>query len=101
VAHALAHDGLENCLRMAAWNGGSHVAPSFAGDTIYAFSEVLERVDRIAPGLGALRLRLVGVKNVDPTKDRFAASTGTGKDRAYHPSVVLDLDHWALVPGRD
>ncbi len=30
VAHALSFDGLENVLAMAAWNGGSHTAPTFA-----------------------------------------------------------------------
>jgi 2-methylfumaryl-CoA hydratase len=99
LAHALSHDGLENALSMAAWNAGSHVHPTFAGDTIYAFSEVLERVDDVGRGLGALRLRLLAVKNVDPAVESIAVTT-TAPDggKSYHPNVVLDLDHWALVP---
>lgn len=95
IAHALAHEGLENALRVAAWNAGSHVAPSFAGDTIYAFSEVLEREAQIAPGLGALRLRLIAVKNLDPAVETIATHTAPG---VYHPNVVLDLDYWVLMP---
>jgi 2-methylfumaryl-CoA hydratase len=101
VAHALAHDGLENALGMAAWNAGTHANPTFAGDTIYASSEVLARELEIAPGLGALRLRLVALKNVDPARTSTPRHVvdATGATR-YHPAVVLDLDYWALVPRR-
>src|SRR5689334_699688 len=64
VAMALAHNGLQTMLRLAAWNGGAHVAPTFAGDTLRAFTEVVERAE--VPGrhdVGALRLRLSAVKN--------------------------------------
>jgi len=36
------------------------------GDTLYAFTDVIERIDLGREDLGALRLRLVGVKNQDP-----------------------------------
>jgi 2-methylfumaryl-CoA hydratase len=100
VAHALAHDGLENAIRMAAWNAGSHVAPTFAGDTLYAWSEVLDRADQVAPGLGALRLRLVAVKNLDPAREEVPLHASSEGEAKYHPAVVLDLDYWALVPRR-
>lgn len=101
VAHALAHDGLENAIRIAAWNAGAHANPTFAGDTIYAWSEVLERADEVAPGLGALRLRLVAVKNVDPARESVPLEVaGEGGKKTYHPNVVLDLDHWSLIPRR-
>ena len=45
IAHALSFDGLENVLGMAAWNAGSHTNPTFAGDTLFAWTEVLERID--------------------------------------------------------
>jgi 2-methylfumaryl-CoA hydratase len=97
VAHGLAHEGLENVLRIAAWNSGSHVAPTFAGDTIYAWSEVLDREPQVAPGLGALRLALVAVKDVDPAREKVELRT---EPETYHPSVVLHLDYWALIPHR-
>ena len=64
LARALSFNGLGNAFHVAAINGGRHVAPCFAGDTVYAWSEVLEKAD--IPGrsdIGALRVRLVGVKN--------------------------------------
>ena len=43
VARALSFNGLENTLGILAWNAGSHANPTFAGDTIYARSEVLDK----------------------------------------------------------
>jgi 2-methylfumaryl-CoA hydratase len=102
VAYALSHNGLENVLRMAAWNSGAHANPTFAGDTIYAWTEVLAREE--LPGrrdLGALRLRLVAVKNVDPRAEPVTLKVaGDGDKQDYDPRVVLDLDYWALIPRR-
>ena len=41
LARALSFNGLANAFHVAAINGGRHVAPAFAGDTVYAWSEVL------------------------------------------------------------
>jgi 2-methylfumaryl-CoA hydratase len=102
VAHALAHNGLENALCIAAWNSGVHAHPTFAGDTIYAYSEVLAR--EALPGrgdLGALRVRLVAVKNADPSVEEIAVDVeGEGGKRGYDERVVLDLDLWLLMPRR-
>ncbi|MGH8698198.1 MAG: hypothetical protein ACREVS_17070, partial [Burkholderiales bacterium] len=97
VCRALAHDGLENALTIAAINGGSHTNPTFAGDTLYAVTEV--RAKWRLPGrddLGALRLRLVGLKNLAPA----ALGPATAFDGATPPSVVLDLDYTVLMPRR-
>ena len=101
VAHALSFDGLENVLGMAAWNGGSHTNPTFAGDTLFAWSDVLERIDIGRNDIGALRLRLVAVKNVDPSREDVALKVAgeDGRER-YHANVVLDLDYVALIPKR-
>jgi 2-methylfumaryl-CoA hydratase len=93
LARALSFNGLANAFRVAALNGGRHVAPCFAGDTLYAWSEVLEKA--ALPGradVGALRLRTVAAKD-HPCAD-FPDRTGD----AYHPAVVLDLDYWVLMP---
>jgi 2-methylfumaryl-CoA hydratase len=101
VAHALSFDGLENVLGMAAWNAGSHTNPTFAGDTLFAWSDVLERVDIGRADIGALRLRLVAVKNVDPSrKDVPLKVAGEDRRERYGPNVVLDLDYVALIPKR-
>lgn len=94
LARSLSFNGLANGFRLAAVNAGSHVGPTFGGDTIYAWSEVLEKA--ALPGrldLGALRVRTIAAKDC-------LCSTWPGKqaDGKYHPAVVLDLDYWLLMP---
>jgi len=63
---------------------------------------VLERIDLDRDDSGALRLRLVGVKNLDPSEQPLEAE-GEGSEfgsRSYHPNVVLDLDYTVLIPRR-
>ena len=96
LARGLSFNGLANAFHIAAINGGRHVAPSFAGDTVYAWSEVLDKA--ALPGrddVGALRLRLVAAKD-HPCAD-FPLKVADGKD---HPAVVLDFDIWTLMPRR-
>jgi 2-methylfumaryl-CoA hydratase len=92
IARALAFNGLGNAAMMLAINAGRHVAPLFAGDTVYAWSEVLDAVP-LRPTIGALRLRLVA------TKDRPCADFPyKGADGGYDPAVILDFDYWAAIP---
>jgi 2-methylfumaryl-CoA hydratase len=96
LARSLSFNGLANGFRVAAFNAGSHVGPTFGGDTIYAWSEVLEAAP--LPGradLGALRVRMIAAKN-----QSCADWPGKGADGKYHPAVVLDLDYWLLMPRR-
>ncbi|MEO8560232.1 MAG: hypothetical protein ABI439_14270, partial [Rhodospirillales bacterium] len=87
-------NGLANGLKIAAINGGSHVAPTFAGDTIYAWSQVLDRQPiEGRDDVGALRLRSIAAK--DHACADFPAKGAGGK---YHQAVVLDLDYWVLMP---
>lgn len=92
LARALSFNGLANAQLIAAINAGSHVAPAFGGDTIYAWSEVLDKAETSAPGVGALRLRLVA------TKGRDESMTLRGEDGRYAAGVLLDLDCWVFVP---
>ena len=96
LARALSFNGLANAHAIAAINAGSHSNPTFAGHTIHAWSEVLERLE--VPGradVGALRLRTVA------TKDRPCAGFPyRGEDGKYLPDVVLDLDYTVLMPRR-
>ena len=95
LARALSFNGLANAFHLAAINGGRHVAPLFAGDTVFAWSEIVETA--ALPGradVGALRIRTIATKN-RPCAD-FPLREGEG----YEPSVVLDLDYWALAPLR-
>jgi 2-methylfumaryl-CoA hydratase len=94
LARALAFNGLNNAFHLAAINGGRHVSPCFAGDTVYAWSEVLEKAE--LPGrkdVGALRTRLVAVKNNDCSTFPLKKEDGQ-----YADGVLLDLDTWVLLP---
>ncbi|HEY2358376.1 MAG TPA: hypothetical protein VGH86_13075, partial [Phenylobacterium sp.] len=96
LCRALSYDGLENVISIAAINGGSHVAPTRAGDTLYAASEVLDRLDVPGrPDLGALRLRLTGLKDQPPQGIALRSAEG-GRSRR-HPAVVLELDYTVLM----
>ncbi|MDO5646727.1 MaoC family dehydratase [Paracoccus sp. (in: a-proteobacteria)] len=92
MARALSFNGLANAQMIVALNGGAHANPCFAGDTVRAWSEVLDRAETDAPGVGAIRLRLVA------TKGNSADFTLRGDDGKYAPDVLLDLDYWALIP---
>ncbi len=89
-ARALSFNGLANAQLIAAINAGSHAAPAYAGDTIRAWSVVLDTAPTSNPDIGALRLRLVATKG--------AAGALRGEDGKYLPDVLLDLDYWALIP---
>lgn len=98
VCRALSYDGLENVLGILAINGGHHVSPTVAGDTLFAYTEVLEKWD--LPGrqdVGALRLRLVGLKNTPPSETLHTSIDHNNK-LTYSSSVVLDLDYTVLMP---
>jgi 2-methylfumaryl-CoA hydratase len=100
LVRALSFNGLANAVRIAAINGGVHCNPSFAGDTFYAWSEVLERWELPGRGdLGALRLRTIGVKNLETEKLASPKVVVEGRE-TYHESVVLDLDYTVLMPRR-
>lgn len=92
LARALSFNGLENAFHVAAINAGRHVSPAFAGDTVYAWSEVLEKAEIGRQDVGALRLRLVALK------DKSAAGFALKAGDQYDPAVLLDLDLWVLMP---
>jgi 2-methylfumaryl-CoA hydratase len=92
LARALQYNGMANAAMVAAINAGAHTAPAFAGDTVYAWSEVLDKAETSAPGVGALRVRLVA------TKGRDGSMTLRGDDGKYADGVLLDLDTWVLCP---
>jgi 2-methylfumaryl-CoA hydratase len=94
VARALSFNGLGNAFHIAAINSGRHVAPCFAGETIYAWSEIREKAD--LPGrsdAGALRIRLAALK--DRPAAGFPLKTAQGE---YEDGVILELDAWVLMP---
>ncbi|WP_170420748.1 MaoC family dehydratase [Ruegeria arenilitoris] len=91
MARALSFNGLANAQMIVGLNGGAHANPCFAGETVKAWSEVLDKAETGVPGVGAIRLRLVATKG----GEAFALR---GPDGKYSPDVLLDLDYWALMP---
>lgn len=97
LCRTISHNGLANAQWLATINGGAHLNPSFAGDTIYAATQVLESQE-LGAGVGALRLRTLGYKNsswseLKPQFDRAI------EEKSKLPSeFVLDLDYTILIP---
>jgi 2-methylfumaryl-CoA hydratase len=93
LARALSFNGLANAFHIAAINGGRHVAPLFAGNTVFAWSEILATAELPQRSdLGALRVRTVATK--DKPCSNFPLKNGDEDD----PAVILDLDYWVLIP---
>ena len=94
LARAISFNGLANAVCVLAVNGGRHVNPLFAGDTVFAWSQVIDKSEFAGrQDCGALRLRLVAVKNLPCVE--FPDKDATGK---YPQDVILDFDYWALMP---
>jgi len=94
LARALSFNGLANAFHVAGINAGRHVAPCFAGDTVYAWSEVLEKAE--LPGrtdIGGLRVRLAATKNRACADFPLRSAAGE-----YADGVILDLDLWLVLP---
>lgn len=94
LARSLSFNGLGNAFHVAAINGGRHVAPVFAGDTIYAWSRIVElaQIDGRAD-LSALRVRMLATKDLPCAN--YPSQTASGE---YSDGVVLDLDLWLAIP---
>lgn len=85
LARALTCNGLANAQLMLAMNAGAHLSPCFAGDTVRAWSHVVEIADSAVPGAGAIRLRTIASRS-EPGPDHDDSDT------------LLDIDYWALMP---
>lgn len=90
LARALSFNGLANVQMIVGINAGAHANPCFAGDTVRAWSEVLDVAKTDAPGVGLIRLRTVATKG--------AAFELRGEDGKYLSDALLDLDYWAVMP---
>lgn len=93
LARALSFNGLGNAFHVSAINGGRHVAPLFAGDTVYAWSEIIDK--QVIPNrsdVGALRVRLTATKN-----QPCAGYPGRSNGDAFADGVILELDAWLVM----
>lgn len=94
IARSISFNGLQNAQWIYSINSGAHSNPTFAGDTIYAYTEIVEKIDTARDDIGLLRLRTVGLKNMKPTD----VESPKGEDGKYLPNVVLDLDYTVVIP---
>jgi 2-methylfumaryl-CoA hydratase len=93
LARALSFNGLGNAFHLAAINGGRHVAPLFAGGTVFAWSEILDAVPLAGrEGLGALRVL------TRATRDLPCHAFPTAEGSPDKPGVILEFDYWAVLP---
>jgi len=95
IARSISFNGLQNAQWIYAINSGAHSNPTYAGDTIYAYSEVVEKIEvENRDDIALLRLRTIGLKNITPTE----VESPKGEDGKYLPNVVLDLDYTVVIP---
>ncbi|MGA1940343.1 MaoC family dehydratase [Arcobacter sp. YIC-310] len=94
MARAISFNGLQNAQWMYAINSGAHANPTYAGDTIYAYTEVIDTIDHKRDDIGLLRLRTIALKNQKPDE----IESPKGEDGKYLKNVVLDLDYTVVIP---
>jgi 2-methylfumaryl-CoA hydratase len=93
LARALTFNGLANAFHITAINAGRHVAPLFAGGTVYAWSEIVDSAELPSRAdIGALRL--VTTATVDRPCNDFPGREGDD----FAKGVILELDYWVLLP---
>ncbi|MFK5893856.1 MAG: MaoC family dehydratase [Pseudomonadota bacterium] len=94
ICRSISFNGLGNAMWLYSINSGTHANPTFAGDTIYCYSEVLDVIEHSRKDLGLLRLRTIGLKNITPAE----VAQVRDKENKYHSYVVLDLDYTVVIP---
>uniref|UniRef100_UPI0040471B76 MaoC family dehydratase n=1 Tax=Aliarcobacter sp. TaxID=2321116 RepID=UPI0040471B76 len=94
IARAISFNGLQNAQWVYAINSGAHANPTYAGDTVYAYTEVVETIEVGRDDIGLLRLRTIALKNQTPNE----IENPKGEDGKYLPNVVLDLDYTVVIP---
>ena len=89
LARAISCNGLSNTIKLAAIHSGKHSSPTFSGDTIYAWSKVLEKEDFNAQ-VGIMRLRTLASKNCN--------NVSFPDEKNLTDNIVLDLNYTVFIP---
>lgn len=90
LARALSFNGLANAFHIAGINAGRHVAPLFAGGTVFAWSEIMGKA--MHGDFGSLRIVMRATRDLPCSE--YPIEDGT----AEKPGVILELDYWVLIP---
>ncbi|MDC3091621.1 MaoC family dehydratase [Rickettsiales bacterium] len=88
LARAISCNGFANTLKICAIHSGKHSSPTFSGDTIYAWSKVLEK-KIINENIGTLKIRTLASKN--NSKMIFP-------DEKLPDNIVLDIVYSIIIP---
>jgi len=92
LTRAISFNGLSNAFKVIAINGGTHASPCFAGTTVFAWSQIVDKIE-ISDSLGAMRVITNGIGDAHP--NQFQGKDEKGK---FNQNVLLSLDYWVLIP---
>jgi 2-methylfumaryl-CoA hydratase len=96
LCRALSYNGLENALWISAFHGGLHSNPSFAGDTIYSASVVLEST-ALKNNISAVRLCTFGLKQ-EADACLLGELPALALSQKMPDGIVLKWDYSVLMP---
>ena len=91
LARAISCNGLANAFKVIAIHSGKHSSPTFSGDTIYAWSKILEK-EKINDKVGTLKIRTLASKN--------NSNMNFPDSKELTENIVLDLVYSVLMPIR-
>ena len=89
LARAISCNGLANGFKISAIHSGKHSSPTFSGDTIYAWSKILEK-EKINNNLGTLLIRTLASKNNSEMQFH--------EKKDLPENIVLDIEYSILIP---
>ena len=92
LARSISCNGLANAFKIAAIHSGKHSSPTFSGDTIYAWSKVIDK-EEFNTKTGILKIRTLASKN--NSKMIFPGSDQLPEN------IVLDLSYSVFIPRKN
>ena len=97
IGRTLSYNGLSNAVWITGINAGTHCNPCYSGDTLYAQSVILDKVNLDNQSdFGLLRIQMLIAKN-SPFESLDSLYVEKCARRRYSDKVVLDLDYWVVV----
>ncbi|MET1255817.1 MaoC family dehydratase [Aliikangiella maris] len=97
LCRAISYNGLANTIWLVAINSGEHTAPTYADDTIYCYSTILDKQPiEHRHDVGLIRIALTGYKNLLVQPQQINA-TDSLETLIPNSQIVLKLDYWALM----